>query len=186
MQTAALQTRPRYNAQLSTEPSQLNHEVKPLVRWLDLCPNKPFFNPPAWLMYGKNPTPDEIKIYLAEKEVFAQKLKNYQEFNINNFVNETFIPGATYSYPRHQSMSKSEKFAEGVHRDDNPGMNMKFVIHPKSKISKAYDIGMRDLGANEAIYPAETPFKILDRKLEEAHDSVGNPFYRRVVEMQEI
>ena len=61
---------------------------------------------------------------------------------------------------------------------------MKFVIHPKNNLTMAYDIGKREYGDREVIYPAFTKFNVLDRRLV-AQQAEDGTFYRWVIHMQE-
>ena len=99
---------------------------------------------------------------------------------------DKFNAGDTYSYHNMQCCSKNMDFAEQftAYRDDFIGANMKFVIHPKNNLTMAYDIGKREYGDREVIYPAFTKFNVLDRRLV-AQQAEDGTFYRWVIHMQE-
>lgn len=112
--------------------------------------------------------------------------------NVDAFVEKNFTPGGRYTLTRKQSCSKNKTFAETYFHDDNISMNFKFIIHPKSKVSKAYDINIGHYGSNEAVYSTGQEFTIIDRRIEEF--VISNPennygrksLFRWIVEMQEV
>ncbi len=63
-------------------------------------------------------------------------------------------------------------------------MDVKLIIHPQGKKSQAIDIGYGQYGANEAIYPKNSKFVVVDKRLVE-HVENGESTYRWIVEMQE-
>lgn len=85
------------------------------------------------------------------------------------------------------------------YRTNNPSKTLKFIIHPKSKVSKAYDIGWQKYGESEVVYPRGAKFKVLDKRIEEyihtiqerniktnAIDEIPSTLHRWIVELQEI
>lgn len=116
--------------------------------------------------------------------------KNTDEFAKN------FEPGMEYSYKNLQSCSKCNSYCENQYRDDCIDMNVKFIIHPRSDVSKAFDIGERKYGGREVIYPPNQKFKILGKKLvEDTSEKIANyntmetypaTFYRYEIHMQEM
>ena len=61
--------------------------------------------------------------------------------------------------------------------------NIKFVIHPKSETSRAYNVGYNQ----EVVYPAGEKFKILDKDCIEYIDTTnGSGCMRWEIHMQEI
>lgn len=85
----------------------------------------------------------------------------------DNFINALPEEGEILNVERIQSCSKNLTYAENEFRDNNSGKNVKYIIYPKSKVSKAVDIGRRKYGDNEVIYPADTKFKVLHKGIEE-------------------
>lgn len=115
--------------------------------------------------------------------------------SVDSFVDEYFKVGDEYVAPWMQSCSKSKKYAETYFHDDNAAMTVKLVIHPKGKVSKAADLRWGKYGENEAVYPAGTRFKVIDRHLEEcvnANYKEGSicdsdrVFSRWIVDLQEL
>lgn len=175
MQMAALQTLPRYSGEIGADG-----QIKPLVRWLhkfkEKMPSKPVYNP------NQTEAMNNLKF-----TTYPRRLEEWKNYDLEHqWIDETFKIGETYSYPKMQSTSTSLTWSEGVFRDDNPGMNVKFIIHPRSKTSKAYYMGSKSLGDGEAVYLPDTKFTVLDKRVERAEDSVGNIFYRHIIEMQEL
>ena len=118
--------------------------------------------------------------------------------SVDEFVDK-FTVGGTYEFPTMQSCSKYAYAAEISFRDSNPDMNLKFIIHPKSKVSKAYDIAEQKYGNSEVVYPKGSRFKVLDNRIEEyihtiqernsdtkAIDEIPSTLHRWIVELQEI
>lgn len=97
---------------------------------------------------------------------------------------ENFNNGDTYKYEKLQSCSKNCCYCENQFSDETPENNVKFVIHPKSEISKARDIGERKYGSREVIYPPNQEFVILDKQLVKYH-SKEEDFYRWIIHLQE-
>lgn len=183
MQMAALQTLPRYKGDVGVDG-----KVKPLVRWMHTCPetkprNGSENNYEYYKLVGQE---DLAQIEKRKLESYPKRLERWKTYDTDKWVDETFKVGETYSYPKMQSTSTSLTWSEGVFRDDNPGMNVKFIIHPRSKTSKAYYMGSKSLGDGEAVYLPDTKFTVLDKRVERAEDSVGNIFYRHIIEMQEL
>ena len=183
MQMAALQTLPRYSGGIGADG-----QVQPLVRWLHTCPGR---RPQNGSITNYNYYKQQGMVESAEKErrridTYPKRLEKWKSYDTDKYVNETFKIGETYSYPHMQSTSTSLTWSEGVFRDDNPGMNLKFIIHPRSKTSKAYFMGSKSIGDGEAVYLPDTKFTVLDKRVERAEDSVGNIFYRHIIEMQEL
>lgn len=92
--------------------------------------------------------------------------ENAEDF-LNNIPNE----GEIYIPQQRQSCSKLPNGAETCFHNNNSSMNVKFVIYPKAKTSKAYDIGECKYGPFEVIYPSNSQFKVLYKDIEEIkHD----------------
>lgn len=134
-----------------------------------------------------------LKDYLIDSTFVHEPLYRWMAVNnVDAFVEKNFTPGVNYKFPRFQSCSKDKSFAETYYNDWNPGMNFKFIIHPKSKISKAHNVENGCYGSNEAVYSADENFVIIDKRIEEF--VVNNPksncgirsFFKWIVEMQEV
>lgn len=97
----------------------------------------------------------------------------YRQMHIENpeeFVKQFENIGGEYAPGRLQSCSKEKYYGEcwgpiGNERygftEWEPGNNVKFVIHPKGPVSNAADIGEGKYGCCEAIYAADSRFRIL-------------------------
>ena len=183
MQMAALQTLPRYSGEIGADG-----QVQPLVRWLHTCPGRKPKNGSItnYNYYKKQGMIEHAEFERRRIDTYPKRLEKWKSYDTDKYVNETFKIGETYSYPQMQSTSTSLTWSEGVFRDDNPGMNIKFIIHPRSKTSKAYYMGSKSIGDGEAVYLPDTKFTVLDKRVERAEDSVGNIFYRHIIEMQEL
>lgn len=127
--------------------------------------------------------------------------------DIETFLKD-FKVGQEYSYPRKQSCAKSKMGAEGEFCDNKSTYNVKFRIHPKNKITKAYDIKNYDYNKitnhklsddthpiyrnEEVIYPANAKFKVLGIKGSFQHDEGRFPrmstdgTYRILIDLQEV
>lgn len=127
--------------------------------------------------------------------------------DIETFLKD-FKVGHEYSYPRKQSCAKSKKGAEGEFCDNKSAYNVKFRIHPKNKITKAYDIKDYDYNKmtnyelsddtypvyrnEEVIYPANTKFKVLGISGIFEHNEDRFPrmstdgIYRILIDLQEL
>ena len=69
--------------------------------------------------------------------------------------------GGIYELPQKQCCSTHKHYAEIDYNDDNYLMNVKLVLHPKSKTSKAYLLGTD----NEVVYPKGQQFELIDKEL---------------------
>ena len=107
--------------------------------------------------------------------------------------------GEVYNPARIQSCSNNRFCAENEFRDDNVNMNLKFIIHPKSNISRAKDLGQRKYGNREVVYMNGEAFRILDKRLvkcripideynykTQQNEEVIKTAFRYIVEMQEL
>ena len=111
----------------------------------------------------------------------------YHWFGSNN--PEAFIAknipknGEVYTFPKMQCCSTHKKYAEIDYGDHMSNQNIKFVIHPKSETSRAYNVGYNQ----EVVYPAGEKFKILDKDCIEYIDTTnGSGCMRWEIHMQEI
>ena len=127
-----------------------DYEVEPLYRWMSIYKGYYKLKPDGSVDYNST-----IK-------------------SVDAFVDEYFKVGGEYTAPRMQSCSKNKGCAETYFHDNNQYMTVKLVIHPKGKVSKAADLAWGRYGENEAVYPAGTRFKVIDRHLEEC----VNPYYK--------
>ena len=102
--------------------------------------------------------------------------------NPQEFIDSLPKNGQTIKSQKLWSCSMHKLYAEEDYNDDNAGMNVKLVIHPKSKISKA-----RVLGYNqEVFYNSDTEFKVLDKELiEYVNPKTGQSIFRWEVHIQE-
>lgn len=97
----------------------------------------------------------------------------YRQMHVENpeeFVKQFENIGGEYRPNRLQSCSKEKYFGEcwgGIGNERygftewEPSNNVKFVIHPKGPVSNAADIGEGKYGCFEAIYSADSRFRIL-------------------------
>lgn len=111
----------------------------------------------------------------------------YHWFGMNNpekFVKRT-LPnvGEIYTVPERQCCSTHKHYAEGDYGDHVSVNNIKFIMHPKSETSRAYNLGLNQ----EVIYPAGEQFRILDKQCVEYIDpETGAGYPRWEVHMQEV
>ena len=74
-------------------------------------------------------------------------------------------------------------YAEEIFCDSNPLMNVKLIIHPKSKISRAKVLGYNQ----EVIYKKDEGFKVLSKDLVEYTDTKsGTSNFKWEIHLQEI
>jgi len=119
--------------------------------------------------------------------------------NLYNDINNKIKIGEIYNPERIQSCSKIRFYAENEFQDDNVNMNLKFIIHPKSNISRAKDLGERKYGNREVVYMNGEAFRILDKRLvkcripideynykTQQYEKVIKTAFRYIVEMQEV
>lgn len=153
------------------QPNNHDYEVEPLYRWMNIQKGNYKVKPDGSVDY------------------------NSKIESVDSFVDEYFKVGDEYVAPWIQSCSKNKAWAETYFHDNNAGMTVKLVIHPKGKVSKAADLGWGKYGDNEAIYPQGSRFKVIDRHLEECVNtnyvagSIGDSnrvFSRWIVDIQEL
>ena len=91
--------------------------------------------------------------------------------------------GEVFESDRILSCSMNKVYAEDDYNDENPRMNVKYTIHPKSEISNA-----RILGYNqEVLYPKGQKFKMLDKELVEyVTPDKDKSFFRWEIHIQEV
>lgn len=91
--------------------------------------------------------------------------------------------GEIYTVPTRQCCSTHKEYAEFDYGDHIPNMNIKFIMHPKSKTSRAITTGYN----HEVVYPAGEQFRILDKECIECIDpNTGSAYLRWEVHMQEV
>lgn len=91
--------------------------------------------------------------------------------------------GEIYTLPQRQCCSTHKHYAETDYGDHIQSQNIKFVMHPKSETSRAYNLGYNQ----EVVYPAGEQFRILDKELVEHIDpQTGSGYLRWEVHMQEV
>lgn len=119
----------------------------------------------------------EFKRYSSIDDKFIKTLNQpvYRWMDVqegmDEFLKKMPKEGGIYCPKKLQSCSKTRLGAETCFHDNNPSMNVKFVIYPKSQVSKAYDIGEGKYGPFEVIYPSDSQFRVLYKNIEEIkHD----------------
>lgn len=91
--------------------------------------------------------------------------------------------GEVYTVPRRQCCSTHKTYAEFDYGDHLPALNVKFIMHPKSETSRAYNTGYNQ----EVVYRAGEQFRILDKECVECIDPhTGEGYLRWEVHMQEV
>lgn len=119
--------------------------------------------------------------------------------SVTDIVRKIPDKGKVYKYNSLISCSTNHVKGEDCHvwgsgisnfDDRHPDSTLKFIIHPKSKESKSYFLENTAYGNYETVYPANTEFVILDKRLEEfvnltdkAHEKSN---FKWVIEMQEV
>lgn len=147
------------------QPNNHDYEVAPLYRWMNISNENCRIKPNGDVDYKSS-----IK-------------------SVDSFIDEYFKVGGEFTALVHQCCSKNKKYAETYFHDDNSYMNIKMVIHPKGKLSKAADLH----GNNEAVYQQGTKFKVIDRHIEEyvcpnykESSDFNRVFSRWLVDLQEL
>lgn len=111
----------------------------------------------------------------------------YHWFGRNNpdkFV-KTEIPkvGEIYTVPSRQCCSTHRDYAEGDFGDSVSTCNIKFILHPKSETSRAYNVGLNQ----EVVYAEGEQFRILDKEcIECINPKTGKGYSRWEIHMQEV
>lgn len=102
---------------------------------------------------------------------------------IYNFIEKFPKNGQIYISDRVFSCSMNKIYAEEDYCDSNFDMNLKFIIHPRSEVSKA-----RILGYNqEVLYNKGEQFRVLDKELVEYVDPITKQsLFRWEIHMQEV
>lgn len=127
--------------------------------------------------------------------------------NLEEFMKQ-FEVGKIYSYPKTQSCSKDNSGSEVWYNDSRRELNVVLRIHPKAKLTKAYDI--KDIDANKAtdydnsyddmceryyysevLYPPNTQFKVLGttkycKNNHEGRLSSVPDYYKTIIDLQEV
>lgn len=120
---------------------------------------------------------------------YKQEFENepvYHWFNKKNpekFVKELPKKGEIYTLPDRHCCSTHKHYGEMDFGDSISDMNVKFIMHPKSETSRAYNLGYNQ----EVVYSAGEKFKILDKEFVEYIDPETNAgYYRWEIHMQEV
>lgn len=127
--------------------------------------------------------------------------------DLDEFLKQ-FEVGKIYSYPKTQSCSKDNSGSEVWYNDSRRELNVVFRIHPKSKLTKAYDI--KDIDANKAtdydndfddmceryfssevLYLPDTQFKVLGTTKYYKNNHRGRvssvpDYYKTIIDLQEV
>ena len=107
----------------------------------------------------------------------------FQQDNPDKFVKSLPDVGEIYTLKTRHCCSTHKHYGEMDYNDYISDLNIKFIMHPKSETSRAYNLGRNQ----EVIYPAGEQFKILDKTLVEDIDpKTGNGYMRWEIHMQEV
>lgn len=138
---------------------------------------------------SKEPMKTEALYEMIADKDYKQEFENepvYHWFGNKNpekFVAELPKVGEIYELPRLQCCSTHKHYAEDDYGDHVSGLDIKFVMHPKSETSRAYSVGYNQ----EVVYPKGEQFIILDKELVEYIDPKTNAgYYRWEIHMQEV
>ena len=104
--------------------------------------------------------------------------------NAEDFVKKQLPKkGEIYTIDQRQCCSTHKHYAEVDYGDHIPNQNIKFIMHPKSETSRAYNLGYNQ----EVVYPAGEQFRILDKECVEYIDpKSGSGCLRWEIHMQEV
>lgn len=104
--------------------------------------------------------------------------------NAEDFVKKQLPKkGEIYTIDQRQCCSTHKHYAEVDFGDHMKNQNIKFIIHPKSETSRAYNLGYNQ----EVVYPKGEQFRILDKECVEYIDPKdGSACMRWEVHMQEV
>lgn len=139
---------------------------------------------------SKHPIKTKTDFEAVLEKNYKQDFDNepvYHWFGSNNpeaFISKN-IPknGEVYTIPQMQCCSTHKHYAEMDFGDHMSSQNIKFVIHPKSETSRAYNVGYNQ----EVVYPAGEKFRILDKDCIEYIDpDNGSGCMRWEIHMQEV
>lgn len=137
----------------------------------------------------------------AEGKYVQEPVYRWLKGGLDDVIKNIPEEGAVYQYPKLQSCSKNSKYGEAYggfdtqynFTDWQDTYSMKFVIHPKSSVSKAYSVGEGKYGDCEVLYPSNAKFKVLSKRLVEVNKAdypefteKKGSFLRWVVDLQEI
>ena len=91
--------------------------------------------------------------------------------------------GKIYTNNEIMCCSSQKHYAEVDYGDNLPDLNVKFIIHPKSETSRAYNLGYNQ----EVIYNSGENFRIIDKtQIEYIDKETGQSMSRWEVHMQEV
>ena len=90
--------------------------------------------------------------------------------------------GGIFRLNKRLCCSTHKNYGEEDYNDLMINQNVKFIIHPKSETSRAYNVGFNQ----EVVYPKYEEFRILDKECIEYVDEAGCGFPRWEIHMQEV
>ncbi len=105
---------------------------------------------------------EEVMENTYKNEFKYEPTYRWMQFNKpEEFIESLPKRGGIYELPQKQCCSTHKHYAEVDFNDDNQFLNVKLVLHPKSKTSKAYLLGTD----NEVVYPKGQQFELIDKEL---------------------
>ncbi len=138
---------------------------------------------------SKKPQDTEALYEVIAEKKYKQDFVNepvYHWFGCKDpekFVAQLPKVGDIYELPQLHCCSTHKHYAENDYGDHISGLDIKFIMHPKSETSRAYNVGYNQ----EVVYPKGEKFRILDKELVEYIDPKTNyGYYRWEVHMQEV
>lgn len=138
---------------------------------------------------SKKPIKSEALFEMIAKKDYKQDFEYepvyhwFGPINPEKFVAELPKVGEIYELPQLHCCSTHKHYAEDDYGDHVSGLDIKFVMHPKSETSRAYNVGYNQ----EVVYPKGEQFRILDKELVEYIDPKTNAgYYRWEIHMQEV
>jgi len=99
-------------------------------------------------------------------------------------VGETYAPGRIQSFAK--TLEGAERYRGNNFSDTNFDMNVKMVVTPKAKLTKAFDVGEGKYGADEVIYGATQKFEVLKKGFEFVTRPDGRKHRQYVIYLQEL
>lgn len=139
---------------------------------------------------SKHPIKTKTQFETIAQKNYKQDFENepvyhwFESVAPEDFVNRQ-IPktGEIYTLKRQQCCSTHKEYGEIEFGDHMPNQNIKFIMHPKSETSRAYNVGYNQ----EVVYPKGEQFKILDKEYIEYIDpKTGNGKMVWEIHMQEV
>lgn len=155
---------------------------------------------------AQKPDLQRIEEGMIQRSFERYKTDNYNpvyrwvgDSSVTDIVRKMPDKGKVYKYNSIISCSTNPVKGEDCHvwgsgisnfDDRHHDSTLKFIIHPKSKKSKSYFLENTAYGNYETVYPANTEFVILDKRLEEFVNLTDNAHeksnFKWVIEMQEV